>query len=95
MGKSVYFFGGGKAEGSSQLRGLLGGKRCELAEMTNLGIRVSPGFTSTTETLTQGGRREPDGPWDEVQHPVVRLEHLLTYVAQIREAAKVQTRSGG
>jgi pyruvate,orthophosphate dikinase len=80
MRKLVYFFGGGQAEGSSQLRDLLGGKGCELAEMTNLGIRVPPGFTITTEAWTEyvrQGRRDPDGLWDEVQQHLGRLEGLL------------------
>ena len=38
MATYVYFFGGGKAEGSSRMREHLGGKGCDLAEMTNLGI---------------------------------------------------------
>ena len=47
--KYVYSFANGKADGSSALRHLLGGKGCELAEMTNLGVSVPPGFTITTE----------------------------------------------
>ncbi len=80
MRKLVYFFGGGRAEGSSQLRNLLGGKGCELAEMTNLGIRVPPGFTITTEAWTEYvrlGRRDPDGLWEDVQQHLGRLEELL------------------
>src|SRR3989442_7544732 len=42
MDKYVYSFGRGRAEGSSLMRNLLGGKGCELAEMTNLGIPVPP-----------------------------------------------------
>jgi pyruvate,orthophosphate dikinase len=80
MRKLVYFFGSGKAEGSSQLRDLLGGKGCELAEMTNLGIRVPPGFTITTEAWAEyvhQGRRDPDGLWNEVGQHLARLEALL------------------
>ena len=47
--KCYYFFGGGKAEGDAQMRDLLGGKGAGLAEMTNAGIPVPPGFTITTE----------------------------------------------
>jgi pyruvate,orthophosphate dikinase len=82
MRKLVYFFGGGRAEGSSQLRDLLGGKGCELAEMTNLGIRVPPGFTITTEAWTEYvrlGRREPEGLWEEVQEHLGRLESLVGF----------------
>jgi pyruvate,orthophosphate dikinase len=44
-GKNVYFFGSGKADGNAQMKDLLGGKGANLAEMTNLGIPVPPGFT--------------------------------------------------
>src|SRR5262245_36079325 len=47
--KFVYFFGEGKAEGTAQMKDLLGGKGAGLAEMTNLGIPVPPGFTITTQ----------------------------------------------
>src|SRR5205085_7931988 len=46
--KYVYFFGNGKAEGTKDQRTLLGGKGANLAEMTNLGIPVPPGFTIST-----------------------------------------------
>ena len=77
MAKLVYFFGSGKAEGSSLMRNLLGGKGCELAEMTNLGIPVPPGFTITTEAwtrYTRADRRLPDGLWDEVLANLAKLE---------------------
>jgi pyruvate,orthophosphate dikinase len=48
----VYFFGGGKAEGKSEMKDLLGGKGANLAEMANLGLPVPPGFTITTEVCT-------------------------------------------
>ncbi len=47
--KQVYFFGAGKAEGNAKQKELLGGKGAGLAEMTNLGVPVPPGFTITTE----------------------------------------------
>ncbi|HYP58374.1 MAG TPA: PEP/pyruvate-binding domain-containing protein, partial [Beijerinckia sp.] len=52
MGKWVYTFGDGKAEGASGMRNLLGGKGANLAEMANLGLPVPPGFTITTEVCT-------------------------------------------
>ena len=48
-GKRYYFFGAGKAEGNADMRDLLGGKGAGLAEMTNAGIPVPPGFTITTD----------------------------------------------
>ena len=47
--KQVYFFGAGKADGQSSDSKLLGGKGANLAEMTNIGLPVPPGFTITTE----------------------------------------------
>jgi pyruvate,orthophosphate dikinase len=43
--RSVYFFGNGKADGTREMKTLLGGKGANLAEMTNLGVPVPPGFT--------------------------------------------------
>ncbi|MGZ3423816.1 MAG: pyruvate, phosphate dikinase [Polyangiales bacterium] len=53
MSKQVYFFGAGKAEGNAKQKDLLGGKGAGLAEMTNLGIPVPPGFTLTTEVSVE------------------------------------------
>lgn len=50
--KYVYYFGGGKAEGNAKMKDLLGGKGANLAEMTNLGLPVPPGFTITTEVCS-------------------------------------------
>jgi pyruvate,orthophosphate dikinase len=47
-GKYVYFFGGGKADGNRNMKDLLGGKGAGLAEMTNAGLPVPPGFTIST-----------------------------------------------
>jgi pyruvate,orthophosphate dikinase len=47
--KRVFFFGGGKAEGNGAMKDVLGGKGAGLAEMTNLGVPVPPGFTIGTE----------------------------------------------
>jgi pyruvate, orthophosphate dikinase len=52
MKKYVYFFGHGKAEGRAELKGLLGGKGANLAEMTNIGLPVPAGFTISTEVCT-------------------------------------------
>src|SRR5467141_4144631 len=46
--KSVYFFGNGKADGNRTMKDLLGGKGSGLAEMTNAGLPVPPGFTIST-----------------------------------------------
>lgn len=78
--KYVYFFGGGKAEGNAKMRNLLGGKGAGLAEMTNLGIPVPPGFTISTEACNEfykNQKRYPEGMWDEVEENLSRLESLM------------------
>ena len=52
MTQWVYGFGGGRAEGTAAMRALLGGKGANLAEMSNLGLPVPPGFTISTEVCT-------------------------------------------
>jgi len=49
MQKYVYFFGGGQAEGKGDMKDTLGGKGAGLAEMTNAGLPVPPGFTISTD----------------------------------------------
>jgi pyruvate,orthophosphate dikinase len=50
--KHVYFFGEGKADGNRNMKDLLGGKGAGLAEMTNAGLPVPPGFTISTDVCT-------------------------------------------
>src|SRR3981189_517923 len=52
MAKWVYTFGDGAAEGAADKRNLLGGKGANLAEMSNLGLPVPPGFTIPTSVCT-------------------------------------------
>ena len=51
--KYVYFFGGGKADGDGKMKDVLGGKGAGLAEMTNAGLPVPPGFTIQTEACRE------------------------------------------
>jgi pyruvate,orthophosphate dikinase len=51
--KYVFFFGGGKAEGNGRMKDVLGGKGAGLAEMTNAGLPVPPGFTIQTEACRE------------------------------------------
>src|SRR2546428_4132075 len=79
MTNYVYFFGGGHAEGSSVMRNLLGGKGCELAEMTNLGTPVPPGFTVTTQAwahYNRSGHEWPEELWDQTLETLHRLESV-------------------
>ncbi len=50
--KYVYYFGGKEAEGTAEMKNLLGGKGANLAEMVNIGLPVPAGFTITTEVCT-------------------------------------------
>jgi pyruvate,orthophosphate dikinase len=52
MQKYVYYFGDGAAEGNARMKDVLGGKGAGLAEMTNIGVPVPPGFTISTEVCT-------------------------------------------
>jgi pyruvate,orthophosphate dikinase len=73
----IYAFGGGRAEGDASMRGLLGGKGAGLAEMTNAGLPVPPGFTITTEACNDyfsAGQKLPDGLWDDVLEAVREVE---------------------
>lgn len=78
--KYVYYFGDGKAEGTAQMKDLLGGKGAGLAEMTNLGIPVPSGFTITTEACREyfkQGKRFPNGMWEEVLTHLKRVERSM------------------
>ncbi len=73
----VYFFGQGKAEGSGQMKDLLGGKGAGLAEMSNAGIPVPPGFTITTEACNlyyEHGGRLPEMIVTQQAEALARLE---------------------
>ncbi|HVR40307.1 MAG TPA: pyruvate, phosphate dikinase, partial [Thermoanaerobaculia bacterium] len=52
MEKYVYYFGDGHAEGNAKMKDVLGGKGAGLAEMTNIGVPVPPGFTISTGVCT-------------------------------------------
>src|SRR5215217_1180519 len=78
--KLVYLFGGGKADGTADMRNLLGGKGAGLAEMTNLQIPVPPGFTITTEVCTafyNNGRKYPEELETQVREGMAFVENLL------------------
>lgn len=78
--KYVYFFSKNQAEGSAEMKSLLGGKGANLAEMCNLGIPVPPGFTITTNACLEYLRLEgnfPSGLEDEIKENLARLEDVL------------------
>ncbi|NLW10165.1 MAG: pyruvate, phosphate dikinase [Firmicutes bacterium] len=78
--KMVYFFGAGKADGTAEMRNLLGGKGANLAEMTNLGIPVPAGFTITTEVCTayyENNKQWPAGLEDEIKENLRKVEEAM------------------
>ncbi len=78
--KYVYFFGNGKAEGKAEMKNLLGGKGANLAEMTNIGLPVPPGFTITTEVCTYyyaNRNSYPKTLKDDVVKAMKRLESAV------------------
>ncbi|MBH0200156.1 MAG: pyruvate, phosphate dikinase [Nitrospira sp.] len=78
--KYVYYFGDGKAEGTSNMKELLGGKGAGLAEMTNLGISVPPGFTISTEACVEYykiGKKNPPGMWEATLQALKRVERSM------------------
>lgn len=80
MKKLVYNFGGKKADGSAKDKNLLGGKGANLAEMTNLGIRVPPGFTITTEVCNyyyKNRRTLPKELKKQVEKAMERIEGIM------------------
>src|SRR2546430_7909066 len=75
--KWVYLFAAGKAEGNADMRALLGGKGAGLAEMTNAGLPVPPGFTITTEACNAyfaSNKRLPPGLWDQAEQGLAAIE---------------------
>jgi pyruvate, orthophosphate dikinase len=73
----IYAFGGGRAEGDGSMRDLLGGKGAGLAEMTNAGLPVPPGFTITTEACNDyfaAGETLPEGLWEDVLAAIAQVE---------------------
>ena len=78
--KRVYFFGGGKAEGSAKMKELLGGKGANLAEMTSIGVPVPPGFTIATKVCSEYYKSKgkwPRGLDAEVDANLAKLEKTM------------------
>ena len=98
MTKWVYGFGGGRAEGRADMKNLLGGKGANLAEMSNLGIPVPPGFTITTEVCTyyyENGETYPETLQDEVMTALGKIEETLgRRFGSVEEPLLVSVRSG-
>lgn len=80
MSKYVYFFGGGKADGNAKMKNELGGKGANLAEMTNLGIPVPPGFTITTNVCNYYYDNDLNYPQElksQVEESIKNVESIM------------------
>ncbi len=79
MSQYVFFFGGGKADGNKDMKDLLGGKGSGLAEMTNAGVPVPPGFTISTQACNayyDSGGKLPAEVDQQMDAALARLEAL-------------------
>ncbi len=97
MSKSVFFFGNGAAEATRKDKDLLGGKGANLAEMTNLGVPVPPGFTIACPLcdVYLATRKIPDGLEAEVATALARLEKAAgRRFGDAKEPLLVSVRSG-
>src|SRR4249919_2359653 len=75
--KYVYSFGGGQADGNGRMKDTLGGKGAGLAEMTNAGLPVPPGFTIQTESCREYMRGQLNPQMDAEMHAALeRLERM-------------------
>ena len=77
MTKNVYYFGKIKTEGNKTMKEIIGGKGANLAEMSNLGIPVPPGFTLSTEIcdyFNKHNRHYPENLKKEVENNIHLLE---------------------
>jgi len=96
--KYVYFFGNGKADGRGDMKDLLGGKGAGLAEMTNAGIPVPPGFTITTEVCSiyyKAGNKLPSLVEKQIADNLVKLEKAMgKKLGDAKDPLLVSVRSG-
>ena len=76
MDKWVYTFGAGKAQGNAKQKELLGGKGANLAEMSNIGLPVPPGFTITTEVCNYYYRNNKNYPTDLEEQLITALDNI-------------------
>jgi len=78
--KYVYLFGNGEADGTAEMKNLLGGKGANLAEMNHLGIPVPPGFTITTDVCTHYYKNDlnfPDELDSQIQESLSKVEAIM------------------
>jgi pyruvate, orthophosphate dikinase len=96
-GRHVYFFGNGAADGTRDMKAVLGGKGANLAEMTNLGVPVPPGFTIACDVCVAYLRSgaQPEKLREEVAANLGRLEEVTGRgFGDPRDPLLVSVRSG-
>ena len=96
--KYVYLFGNGQADGTAEMKNLLGGKGANLAEMNHLGIPVPPGFTITTDVCThyyENNQTFPDELETELIDALQATEQIMgTKFGDEQDPLLVSIRSG-
>lgn len=96
--KFVYFFAAGEAEGNASMKNILGGKGANLAEMTQIGLPVPPGFTISTEICTafnENGGKIPDWVKPAVEEAMARVEKKIgKKFGDLKEPLLFSVRSG-
>ncbi len=98
MTKWVYRFGDGASDGRADMKNLLGGKGANLAEMSNLGLPVPPGFTVTTEVCTYyyaNGKTYPAELEGQVNEAMAQIEKIMgSKFGDLENPQLVSVRSG-
>ncbi len=96
--KWVYFFGNGVAEGTANMKEILGGKGANLAEMTSIGLPVPAGFTISTEAcdyFSKHNGQYPEGMKEEVLLNLKQLEKTMNAkLGDLTDPLLVSVRSG-
>ena len=84
--KLIFEFSKNKTDGDSSLNNLLGGKGANLAEMSNMGIPVPPGFTITTEVCNYftENKKLPDNLETEIKNQYIGLRAFLIKVLVVQ-----------
>ena len=96
--KNVFYFGNKKADGNGKMKEVLGGKGAGLAEMTEIGINVPPGFTISTNVCAmfyQNKKQTPAKITKEIRTNLVNLEKMTKKgFGNVRNPLLVSVRSG-
>src|SRR3989344_190562 len=96
--KFVYYFAAGDAEGNASMKGILGGKGANLAEMTAIGLPVPPGFTISTDICTafyDNGGKLPEWVRPKVMEALAKVETRIgKKFGDVKNPLLVSVRSG-